>query len=271
MGNMILNYFVLLLHLCAAVKVTVYKTVNDYNTNKPIEHVSKCSFFYGRNNYLDLFVCIMNIQPNVRTDLKNSSTSWNHSEQHNNPELKQYEHPRPMRSDQKMFTISGYTETVSSIYVNLCSELTGLCVKKMIAEGKPPTLVNSATDFCSQNNCSCYIVVDLQNVTSENISNMKRHLVLTTTKPYKNKVQVRKDDCYDLVLLYVIPSVIVACILILVIAIAVKKYLRRNFHQLDTTTKHVSYAELDLVRTVHQPAISNQDSPYAVVIGELRP
>nr|XP_049696589.1 uncharacterized protein LOC110384407 isoform X2 [Helicoverpa armigera] len=250
MGNMILNYFVLLLHLCAAVKVTVYKTVNDYNTNKPIEHVSKCSFFYGRNNYLDLFVCIMNIQPNVRTDLKNSSTSWNHSEQHNNPELKQYEHPRPMRSDQKMFTISGYTETVSSIYVNLCSELTGLCVKKMIAEGKPPTLVNSAT---------------------ENISNMKRHLVLTTTKPYKNKVQVRKDDCYDLVLLYVIPSVIVACILILVIAIAVKKYLRRNFHQLDTTTKHVSYAELDLVRTVHQPAISNQDSPYAVVIGELRP
>ncbi|XP_063893595.1 uncharacterized protein LOC110384407 isoform X3 [Helicoverpa armigera] len=176
-----------------------------------------------------------------------------------------------------MFTISGYTETVSSIYVKLCSELTGLCAKKMIAEGKPPSVVNSATDFCSQNNCSCYIVVDLQNVTSENISNMKRHSVLTTTKPYKNKVQVRKagklskGSTQNPVLLYVIPSVIVACIIILVIAIAVKKYLRRNFHQLDTTTKHVFYAELDLVRTVHQPAISNQDSPYAVVIGELRP
>ncbi|XP_049696589.2 uncharacterized protein LOC110384407 isoform X2 [Helicoverpa armigera] len=255
MGNMILNYFVLLLHLCAAVKVTVYKTPNDYNTNKPIEHVSKCSFFYGRNNYLDLFVCIMNIQPNVRTDLKNSSTSWNHSEQHNNSKLEQYEH-KLRTSDQKMFTISGYTETVSSIYVKLCSELTGLCAKKMIAEGKPPSVVNSAT---------------------ENISNMKRHSVLTTTKPYKNKVQVRKagklskGSTQNPVLLYVIPSVIVACIIILVIAIAVKKYLRRNFHQLDTTTKHVFYAELDLVRTVHQPAISNQDSPYAVVIGELRP
>ncbi|XP_047018891.1 uncharacterized protein LOC124629524 isoform X2 [Helicoverpa zea] len=222
-----------------------------------------------------MVVYIMHIQPNVTADLKNSSMSWNHSEQHNNIQLKKYEHPRPM-SDHKIFTISGYTETNSSIYVNLCSELTGLCAKKMIAEGKPPTVVNSATDFCSQN-CSCYIVVDLQNVTSEYISNMKRHLVLTTTKPYKKKVQVRKDaklfkgSTQNPVLLYVIPSVIVACIIILVIAIAVKKYLRRNFHQLDTTTKHVFYAELDLVRTVHQPAISNQVSPYAVVIGELRP
>nr|XP_049707403.1 uncharacterized protein LOC110377729 [Helicoverpa armigera] len=78
------------------------------------------------------------------------------------------------------------------------------------------------------------------------------------------------------VLIYIIP-VVVACLLIPIIVISIKRYRLRNSRQQTvdiatySTKNQVLYAELDLATANKEVERNNEDSPYVEIIGVLLP